>query len=137
MSGPIGSVISPLQQLRGQNPGSSRVEIHLGSSEYQFNQVLDLVAPGGGGSGYLSSGNAAHYDEESIDQVNAMLNERDSQKSAWNSMAATVQKHNFDSTGLSANLGRNSYKVYSNALTNVDISKQSEVIAPGGINFQY
>ena len=137
MSGSIGSVISPLQQLRGQNPSSSGVEIHLGSSEYQFNQVLDLVAPGGGGESHLSSGNAALYDEESIEQVNSMLNERDNQRSAWNSMAATVQKHDFDSTGLAANLGRSSYKVYSGAVTTVDLSKQTEVTAPGGIDFQY
>ncbi|MBF0379604.1 MAG: hypothetical protein HQL69_01215 [Magnetococcales bacterium] len=137
MSGSIGSMIPPVQQPKVQTLKSGGAQIHLGRSEYQFNQVLDLVAPSTGGDPLLTSANHDNQGGKSTAQFNAMIEEREDSKAAWKLMAATARKNSFNQAGLAQNVGRDAYRVYSGATQSNDISTQrgSVVVSEGVVDF--
>jgi hypothetical protein len=129
MSGSIASVTSPVQQPKLQGYNNGGVQIHLGTNEYQFNQVLNLVAPNEDGDSLLSGANHESLNAESVAQVKAMLEEQNESKSAWKLMAATANKNSFNQAELAQNVGRDAYKVYSGATQTNEASSKSGSVA--------
>jgi hypothetical protein len=137
MSGSISSMIPPVQQPKVQGYNKGGVQIHLGKSEYQFNQVLNLVAPNADGDSLLSGANPDSLNAESTAQVNAMLGEQNKSKAAWKLMAQAAKRNSFNQAELAQNVGRDAYKVYSGTTQTNDASPKagSVVVSEGVVDF--
>ncbi|MBF0195901.1 MAG: hypothetical protein HQL71_15180 [Magnetococcales bacterium] len=134
MSGSIGTSIPPVQLPKVQAYNNGGAQIHLGKSEYQFNQVLNLVAPTKDGDSLLTGENSESLNAESVAQVNAMLEERNESKSAWKLMAAAAKRNSFNQADLAQNMGRDAYKVYTgSSQTNNSSSQGSSVVVSEGV----
>ncbi|MBF0455010.1 MAG: hypothetical protein HQL72_09395 [Magnetococcales bacterium] len=138
MSGTIGLIAPQLPNTMGNKGGDGGVHIHLGSSEYQFNQVLDLVAPHSGAmSEPMMEDNPELLDTQSLEQVATLMGKRPEGGSRWKQLASASQRGfgNGVAHVMPTNLVRSAYQIYSSTSSQpVDqIKKAGDGVSPPGI----
>ncbi|MBF0447237.1 MAG: hypothetical protein HQL67_03455 [Magnetococcales bacterium] len=118
MNGNIGATTYTAQPRLNQPEERNGVQIHLGRSGYQFNQVLDLVAPAEGSNSSSKFGqldNKGLLDTDSLEKVATLMGERKEQHVNWKQMA--MAKHSLQKIAVNSAVGvaRSAYKIYSNS----------------------
>ena len=133
MSPAIGVINTQVLPKVGQKGEQGGVQIHLGKSSYQFNQVLDLVAPGAGGDSFQP--NPEMLDADSMEQVATLLGER-SENSTRKMLTANIRK--MGGRQGAGGMGLQAYKIYSGTANSSDLAMErgAYVVSPSTINIQ-
>jgi hypothetical protein len=124
MSGSIGVVVPSTPPKIGQKVGAGEGQNNLGSSEYHFNQVLDLVAPNGEATAQPSLVDLEMLDAEAMERVATVMGDGSKRGATWKLMAAAARSANRNSINPPTNLGQAAYKIYSGTTKSVDLSQQ-------------
>ncbi len=123
MSGTVGSTSGQFQPNIGQIVGAGNGQVNLGSSEYHFNQVLDLVAPNGQIEDRFSPADAEMLDAESMERVAMVAGGRGERTNTWKMMAHARTNRQYSVTP-SSGMGQAAYRIYSGTSNENDIKHQ-------------